>query len=61
MERRELCEDNSKLEDLLEKKANEMSCEAVLAKLVICQPLPAIIPKHRHLAKYKTTPRSTAV
>jgi hypothetical protein len=25
MERRELCEDNSKLEDLLEKKANEMS------------------------------------
>ena len=31
------------------------TCEAVLAKLVICHPLPAIILQHRHLAKYKTT------
>ena len=38
----------------------QSNCEAVMAKLVICQPLPAIIPKHRHLAKYKTTSRSTA-
>ena len=31
------------------------TCEAVLAKLVTCHPLPAIILQHRHLAKYKTT------
>jgi DNA polymerase I-like protein with 3'-5' exonuclease and polymerase domains len=105
MERRGVCVDNSRLEDLgrvlgkqleeLQEKANEMAgkvfnlsspkqvrtvlyeelkldlkagtmvgktaggvkstCEAVLAKLVTCHPLPAIILQHRHLAKYKTT------
>ena len=36
------------------------TCEVVLVRLVICHPLPAIIPQHRHLAKYKITLWSTA-
>jgi len=31
------------------------TCETVLAKLVDCHPLPALILQYRHLAKYKTT------
>jgi len=31
------------------------TCEAVLAKLVSCHPLPGLILQYRHLAKYKTT------